>query len=783
MQKLDTAPALKTVILFATGILAGKYLEISLYFHLIIIFLLISLYFLFNGKKYFIKITVSTLVIVSAGMLKSNIDFNNQSKNSASYLKKNISDVYLSGIINNLPEYSKDRVRFTLEANTIISGNDTLKINGNILVLLKQTKETGGKDTLPFLDAGDEVIMFGDLKDAPDEKNPGDFNYKNYLALNDVCKIFKVNFYDDVILISKNNLSFIDQYIIYPARKYAIQNINVNVGGDEAAFLNGLVTGYRADFSKELKDDFIKAGVMHLIAVSGLNVSYIIIFLTILFSLLRIPLNIKIYLLLAALLFYCYFTGATASIIRAVIMGSLLILNFRVQRKINFLNVIGFSALVILLIDARQLFDSGFILSYSAVISIVVIFERINEVIGKRLEDWSKDRRKIFYYAYITLLTSVSAQAGVLPITIKYFEKVSLVGIFTNVVAIPLSNFSLALGFIQVLTGILSGYLSSVVAEVNFVLLHIQLMFIKWAAGLHYSYFEVFGMSTGLLILYYFILGLLISSKRNNITFRLSASVIIILMYLVITNFSSKELRITYLCIGNADCTHLETPDGSNILIETGTENQYNNSTSSRIVPYLKRMGVKEIDLVIICEETGKNYKALLSLLQNFKVKKILMKNVNDMKGTTERIITESNITLEKINDIDEISGFGNLKFYFLKNDSSSAVKVVYGNKSFLFPGKAEEEEESELVKGYNEGLKSDVLKVARYGSDKSSSLEFLMKVKPEISIISTTGVKDRDLPSQNILRRLNMINSTTYRTDEEGAVVLTTDGYTLKRE
>jgi competence protein ComEC len=100
-----------------------------------------------------------------------------------------------------------------------------------------------------------------------------------------------------------------------------------------------------------------------------------------------------------------------------------------------------------------------------------------------------------------------------------------------------------------------------------------------------------------------------------------------------------------------------------------------------------------------------------------------------------------------------------------------------------LFPGKAEEEEESELVKGYNEGLKSDVLKVARYGSDKSSSLEFLMKVKPEISIISTTGVKDRDLPSQNILRRLNMINSTTYRTDEEGAVVLTTDGYTLKRE
>jgi competence protein ComEC len=783
MQKLDTAPALKTVILFAIGILAGKYFGISSYFNFIIIPPLILFYFLMKEKHYYIKIITIILVIVSAGAWKSKIDFNNLSENSASYLKGNISGVYLYGIINNLPEYSKDRVRFTVDANMIASTDDTLKINGKILVLLKQSKETDGKDTLPSLDAGDEVIMFGDLKDAPDEKNPGDFNYKNYLALNDVSKIFKVNFYDDVLLISKNNLNFLDQYIIYPARKFAIQNINVNVGGDEAAFLNGLVTGYRADFSKELKDDFVKAGVMHLIAVSGLNVSYIIIFLTILFSLLRIPLNIKIYLLLAALIFYCYFTGATASIVRAVIMGSLLILNFRVQRKINFLNVIGLSALIILLIDARQLFDSGFILSYSAVVSIVIIFERVNEVMGKRLEDWSKDRRKIFYYAYITLITSVSAQAGVLPITIKYFEKVSVVGIFTNVIAIPLSNFSLALGFIQVLTGILSGYLSSVVAEVNFVLLHFQLMFIKWAAGLSYSSFEVFGMTMSLLILYYLVLGLLITVNKSNVSFRLSASIIIVLMYLVFASFSSKELKITYLSIGNADCTHVETPDGSNILIETGIENQYNNSTSSRIVPYLKRKGVKEIDLVILNNESGKNYKALLNVLQNFKVKKIILKNVNDIKGETDRIITENKITLERIIDIDKISGFGNLNLYFLKKDSCCALKIVYGNKSFLFPGKAEEEDESDLVKGYNELLKSDVLKVARYGSDKSSSLEFLMKVRPEISVISTAGAKDRDLPSQCILRRFKMINSTVYRTDEEGGVVLSTDGFRLEKE
>jgi competence protein ComEC len=783
MQKLETAPALKTVILFATGILIGRYFELPYYLFLILAILLIITYFLFYNKSEFIKIALVSSILISGGISKSNIDFNNDAYNPIKNLSKNVSDVYLVGVINNLPEYTKNRIRFTVDAEEILSGNDTLKISGKILVLLKQTKEIDDKDTLPSLEAGDRIMMFGNLKDAPDERNPGDFNYKNYLALNDVLKIFKVNFYDDVKILSKNNLNFFEQNIIYPARKYAIQNINENVGGNEAAFLNGLVTGYRADFSKELKEDFVKAGVMHLIAVSGLNVAYIIIFLTITFSLLRIPLNVKIYLLIAALIFYCYFAGATASIVRAVIMGSMLIMNYRVQRKINFYNVIGFSALIIILIDSRQLYDAGFILSYTAVISIVFIFERINDVTGKKFENWTKDWRKIFYYSYVTILTSISAQIGVLPVTMKYFEKVSVVGIFTNVIAIPLSNFSLALGFIQIIAGTVSAYLSSVVAEVNYVLLHLQLLFIQWAAGFNFSYFEVFGISTGILILYYLVLILIISGNKRNIIFRLSASVIIVLMYILFTSFISKDLQITFLCIGNSDCTHIETPDGSNILIDVGTENLYNNSTSSQIVPYLKRKNVKELDLVILTNDVGKNYKALTNILQNFDVKKIVMKDINDIKGLTESLIIEKRINIENINNVNIIKGFGDLRLYFLKCDSICALKINYKNKSFLFTGKAEEDEELELVKNYDEVLKSDVLKIARNGSDKSSSIEFLLKVLPEISVISTSGINERGLPSKYVLKRLEMMNSKIYRTDEEGAVILSTDGETLRKE
>jgi competence protein ComEC len=283
------------------------------------------------------------------------------------------------------------------------------------------------------------------------------------------------------------------------------------------------------------------------------------------------------------------------------------------------------------------------------------------------------------------------------------------------------------------------------------------------------------------MLLYYIILGLLIWGNKRNMMFRYSAIVILVSMYFVFTSFETKELQITFLSLGNADCTHIETPDGSNILIDAGIENQYNKSTSERIVPYLKRKNVKEIDLLVLTVETGKNYKALLCILQNFEVKRLIMKNVNDLKGATENIVVEKKLSAERINEIKDISGFGNVKIYFMNADTScAAVKIVYGNNSFLFTGKAEEDNEEDLVKVYNEGLKADVLKVAKYGSDKSTSMEFVMKVKPEISVISTAGIKERDLPSKYVVRRLELINSKVYRTDEKGAVVIRSDGERL---
>ncbi|MFA7361419.1 MAG: DNA internalization-related competence protein ComEC/Rec2 [Candidatus Kapaibacterium sp.] len=784
MKKLYTAPAFKLAVVFSIGILAGKYFSLEYYITIPALLILIVSYFLFKKKYQVLKFIILLVIIILTGLIKSNIDFRTSSDKSINLLDRNISGIFLVGTIDNLPEYSENRVRFTVDASELISRNDTLKVDGRILVLLKQTKILSLYDSFPRFEAGDKVILFGSLRDAPDDTNPGEFNYREYLALNDIHKTFKVSFWNDAEVLSKNNLNFFEQNIIYPSRKYAIENINRNIGGEEAAFLNGLVTGYRADFSKELKEDFIKAGVMHLIAVSGLNVAYIIIFLTVAFSLLRVPFDIKIYLMIAALVFYMFFTGAAASIVRAVLMGSVMLINYKVQRKINFYNVIGISALIILLFDSKQLFNSGFILSFSAVISIVIIFNRVNLIIGKKIKHWNKDWRKVFYYIYITLLTTVAAQIGVLPITLSYFGKISIVGIFTNIIAIPLSNLSLALGFIQIIFGVFSDFLGGLIAEVNYLLLHYELAFIKWAANLPYSSFDFYGITLAMLITFYVILLLLLLMNKSNFKYNIALSVLVIAAYFIITGFKDNNLKITYLSLGNSDCTHLETPDGSNILIDIGVENQYNASTSRRIIPYLKRKSVRDLDLVILTSPIGKNYKSLRSIIENFNVKKILFNDKSEISGNTEKLIIDNKIQVDELNSINEINGYGGLRIKCFKTDSVSGnamLKIYFGNKSFLFPGKAETENEIIAVRVLGNELKSDVLKVAKYGSVKSTSDEFLQYVNPFISVISSSGIEERNLPAYEVLRRLEKHKSEIYRTDEHGAVILESDGNYLK--
>jgi competence protein ComEC len=814
MQKFDTAPAFKLAILFITGILIGTVFKINIVLILAIIIIQIF-YLLFLHKKSedkSLNLILIVSIVITIGIFKAEIDFRLLPGNSVSLIPdtKMNEETKLIGVIEDIPSYDTSKIRFGLSSEYIIDEtmHDTLEISGDILVTLKRNPKTDineyqvnetsndiNSDRRPELKAGDRVLIYGKLSEPFEERNPGEFDYKRYLYLHNIYKTFTIKGYDNIEIINRNNLGFISQYIIYPSRKFASDNIDRYIGGDEGAFLKGLVTGERADISKKIKEDFIKVGVMHIIAVSGLNVAYIILALTLILSLFRISKTPKVIIIIIALIFYCFFTGAPASIIRATVMGSLILVSSVMQRKTNFFNIIGISVLIILVYESKQLFDPGFILSFTAVLSMVIFYEKLDEVFLQKILNSKLKIKKSLYLIISVIFVSFAAQIGTLPITSHYFEKISFISLIANAIVVPLSNLSLAIGFFQILVATFSDFLSSVIADVNFYLLKFQLITINYFASFKLGYTSFYRFNTINTIGYFIILFLIFTFKKERIKLNSSfLTVTIILLFILNLNFDNK-LRINFLYVGQGDCTLIETPDGSNILIDCGMKDFKYNSGESNIVPFLKRKGINQIDLLILTHLHYDHIGGIEYVLNNFTVKKIIdngTKQNNSLISKMESLVISNKIPKEKLFSGDYIDGYGNLRLYFLnpiQNDSlhtnehskSIVLKLKYKDTEVLFISDLNVEGEAQITNTYGNFLKSDILKVSHHGSKNASSIPFLIKCKPEYAVISCGKDNVFGHPSELVLTKLGLLGSKVLRTDKDGAIIFESDGKSLE--
>jgi competence protein ComEC len=812
MQKLESAPAFKIAFLFIIGILAGAGFKISIILLIILIFVQAVYFYILNkknsGNKFEIILLISLIIFL--GILKSQIDFNLIPDNSVKNLPdtKRNEETKIIGVIEDIPASDTNKIRFTLSCEYFITASDTIEISGDVIVTLKRNVKTDfneynfdkinkyfNYDVNPELKAGDRILMFGKLSEPFEERNPGEFDYKSYLYLHNIYKTFSVKGYDNVEIISHGNIGFIEQKIIYPAKLFASKNIDYFIGGDEGAFLKGLVTGERQDISKKVKDDFVKTGVMHVIAVSGLNVAYIILSLTLILSLFRVPRLPKTIIIILFLIFYCFFTGYPASIIRATVMGSLILISSVMQRRTNFYNIIGIATLIILIYDSKQLFDPGFILSFSAVLSMVFFYEKFDEILLQKILKWKIKFRKLIYNITAIVFVTIAAQLGTLPITSHYFEKISFVSLLANAIVVPLSNLSLAIGFFQIALAAFSGYLSSVIADVNFFLLSFQLRTVDFLASFKFGYIRFYKFNAVNTVGYFVLLLIFFTAKKETLKIRFLLSLaVIFILFIANLNYDNK-LRITFLYVGQGDCTLIETPDGSNIMIDCGMKDFKFNSGENTIVPYLKRKGISQIDLLILTHLHNDHIGGIESVLQNFRVKKIIdngTKENNSLVRNMENLITENKIPRINLYSGDFIEGFGNIRLFILnpdKNDSlitnehtkSIVVKLKYENTEALFIGDLNIEGDNLMTNSYGDFLKSDILKVSHHGSKNASSTPFLLKCKPDYAVISCGKDNVFGHPSELVLTKLDALGSEILRTDKDGAVIFESDGQNLE--
>jgi competence protein ComEC len=181
--------------------------------------------------------------------------------------------------------------------------------------------------------------------------------------------------------------------------------------------------------------------------------------------------------------------------------------------------------------------------------------------------------------------------------------------------------------------------------------------------------------------------------------------------------------------------------------------------------------------------------------LNNFEIKKIIdngTKINNSLIRNMENLVVANKIPKDNFYSGDYIEGYGNLRLFFLnpeKNDSirsnehtkSIVLKLKYKNVDVLFISDLNIEGDSYITNIYGDFLKSDILKVSHHGSKNASSIPFLMKCKPEYSVISCGKDNIFGHPSEMVLTKLNLLGSKILRTDKDGAVIFESDGKILE--
>lgn len=564
---------------------------------------------------------------------------------------------------------------------------------------------------------GDYVKIEGILKIPSNNTVFNLFNYKKYLLSE---KIYFICDIESIELIKSSS------NIIYKI-KNGIYNKIDNLKSKE--YLKTFILADKSGID-DIKLVYQENGISHLLAISGMHISLIALILSKV-----IKFKNKHTIISLFLIFYLFLINFTPSSIRAVF-------SFASSKYIDSKKSIIILLLVMLLYNPFYINNTGFLFSF--IISIYLIYFK-NLIKGNYII-------KTFKISLMCFIVSI-------PILINSFNTINLISPFINIIFVPFVSLiifplSLLTLFIPIIDNVLF-IIINIFENLNIFLNNFNFNLIMASMPLWFIFIYYICITTCLINHKLFIILLILIIVHNNI------------------KLFSFNNYITILDVGQGDSILLEIKDKS-ILIDTG--GYFNsNLASSRIIPYLKSLGIKQLDYLILTHGDYDHMGESINLVNNFDVKKVIF-NCGEFNNLEKELISIlDNKNIKYYTCIKELDIYNN-KIYFLntkeysnENDNSSVIYFDFDNYKFLFMGDAGVERERDIIDKYN--IKdTDFLKVGHHGSKTSSSKEFINVIKPKYSVISVGKNNRYGHPNKEILENLN--NSKIYRTDQDGSIM-----------
>ncbi len=471
----------------------------------------------------------------------------------------------------------------------------------------------------PELFFADKVILKCRLKNIGFQNVYEKYLYNSY-------NIDKIAIIEDVISVVPSN-RLVDKLYnkfftgIFYLRNVIIDYVKKTIPSPYNNLILRITIGYKDTELNEIEKYFQSAGVIHVLVVSGLHVGFVYLFLyTFLKFVIIFPREIKIILSMFGVILYTLLTGCSPPVVRATIILVCFCITLLLKREHSVYHSLSLAAIIILISNPRNLFNPSFQLSFCACFGISYYYRFLNNKIKEYLEKIN------FIVRYIVqlFLVTFSAQIFTLPLVMYYFNKISIVGLISNIIIIPISSVMLWLG-LGYYTTLLIPNISYPMARIVTFCYSIYLEIIKFFSNLPFSVINTFSPSSFSMLVYFLILLVIprYSFKIKTIIFGFLISVTI--LFINITPAKYKH-RITFLNVGLGDCVII-FDDDKVCLIDTGGE--LNFDVGKYIVSaYLLKNKVKEIEYVIISHPHYPHYFGLKYLLENFfKIKNIVINN------------------------------------------------------------------------------------------------------------------------------------------------------------
>ena len=647
---------------------------------------------------------------------------------------------------------------------------------------------------------GRKISCTGSFEAFDGELNPGQFDAASYYKNEGYTGILNA----ENIRIVKEEESFSPDIYLHRLNLAISDKYKKILGDKNAGSLSAMVLGDKRGLDEEIKELYQENSISHLLSISGLHISLLggAVFL----FLRRLKVSFRFPLIASSIILIIYgaFTGFSVSTSRAVIMMSVLFISFVIGKSYDLPSGLALAALILIVMNHRVIYQSGFLLSFFAVIGIFYIMPELLYIFKVDIYH-KRGIIKGLHLLLASIISSISILLATLPIVLNNFYEVSLTGIILNIIVIPLMSLVVITGLLGGFVALVSEILGSFILGITHYILNLYTLFCRLGDRLTFLRLIIGKPDKWQIVLYYLLLVILfyflalkrrenkIDLLKNNLSKEYNTSKRIVVTGLMtftsflIIAYKPREFSINMLDIGQGDCFVVN--DGNNdIYISDCGSTTVQNVGKTRLLPFLKSKGWGKVDTIFISHMDKDHVNGVNDLLKCAEI-------------TIGRIIISASYKSDKLNcaeleELKELAKMRDIKLFYMKkgdeivgkdisfrciyptgeedikdqNEASIVMRMDYKGLSMLFTGDIAGSTEEKIIEGSDrDTLDCDILKVCHHGSKNSSTDDFLKKVSPKLYLISCGLMNRYGHPHRDALSRMTEEGGRILRTDHMG--------------